>query len=350
MKISLRVMIPLVIGVLFVGGFVYRLTSNDAAREGRRANLPLVKVELPLREKVLATLKFSGDVVAGQQALIYSKVTGNLERELVNIGMYVQKNQLLASIDTTELYQTMQQNLASYENARVTYLRGKDLFDRSLLAKQDLDNLEAAMKVAKANYEVAQTHLSYARITAPFAGVITKRYLDQGAVVTVNNTSLFMLMDIDLVKISINVQEKDVNAVHIGTPAILTVDAFPGKEFHGAVSRYGDALDLSTRTMPVELDIPNRDHLLKPGMFATVVLVVDTHPNSLTVATQAVMQDDTGSFVYCVHNKLARRQRVTLGVPGPLRTEILSGANDGDSVITIGQQLLKPGGGITVQP
>jgi membrane fusion protein (multidrug efflux system) len=339
-----------VVLLLATAGIVaYRIIAGNTATDAKKLNVPLVKIESPQRETVNYRLQFSGDMLAVSQANIFSKVSGNLERVYVDMGARVRRDQPLALIDTTELRQQYQQAAATYENARINYQRTKELSEQNLVAKQDIDNAEASMKVARANYELAATRLGYANITAPFAGYITRRYLDPGALVTPNNTTLFMLMDLDAMKVIVNVLEKDIPLIKLGKKATVTVDAFPGKEFSGMVTRFSQAVDLSTRTMAVEIDVPNAEHLLKPGMFANVTLVVDEHPNALTVPTQAVLKDDAGNFLYIASNDTARRVPVKIGAEQNGRTEILSGLTGSESVITTGQQFVKADGPISIQ-
>jgi RND family efflux transporter MFP subunit len=348
MKKYMKFIVP-AIAVIFIVLVAMRIRSSSSSSETRRLNAPLVRLEQPQRQTVRYELEFQGDVLPIQQANIFSKVGGNLDRVYVDMGTFVHQNQLLALIDTIELYQTYQQTAATYENAKLNYERTKELSEQNLVAKQDLDNAEAQMKVARANFETAQTHLEYARITAPFTGYITKRFLDPGALVNQNNSTLFTLMDLNAMKIIINVLEKDIPLVSIGTKAIVTVDAFPDKEFYGTVARLSNALDLSTRTMAVEIDIPNENRFLKPGMYANVDLVVQNHANALTVPTQAVLKDGRGNYVFTIRNGTAVRKDVSIGLEQSSRTEILSGIADADSIIVTGQQFVKDGARVNVQ-
>jgi RND family efflux transporter MFP subunit len=328
---------------------IYRVMSGKAATDPRRQTAPIVKLEGARRETVRAALRFTGDVVAIQQASIFSKVSGNLERCLVDMGTPVRRDQLLALIDTTELHQQYQQASATFENARASYLRTKELYEQTLVSRQDLDNSEAAKMVSGAAFETARTKLRYAWITAPFAGVVTRRFLDPGALVTPGSTTLFTLMDLDRMKIIVNVLEKDIPAVAVGKNAVATVDAFPGKTFSGTIRRLSEAVDPTTRTMAIEVDLDNRDHLLKPGMFANVMLIVNERPAVMTVPTQALLRDDRGFFVYTVERDSARQVRVTRGVEQGDRSEVASGLGDSAQVISVGQQFVRDGGPVTVQ-
>jgi len=336
-------------GVVLLGLVAWRVTSGESSADIRRQVVPVVKTEHALRQTVMYNLLYTADVVPIQQAAIYAKVSGTLDRVYCDMGTAVRAGQRLALIDTTELYQTRQQAAATAINARLTYRRTKDLFDQKLVAAQDLENADAAMKVAVAALDVATTHLNYARIIAPFSGTITKRYLDPGAVVSALSTTMFTLMDLDEMKIIINVLEKDIPRVTQGLEATVTVDAFPGKTFTGHVTKFAQAVDLATRTMAVEVDIPNRDHRLRPGMFATVSLNVGRHEDALTLPTQALLKDDQGIYVYVARQDTARRIRVTPGGEQNSRTEILAGLGGDEDVITTGQNFLRPNGPIMVQ-
>ena len=337
------------IGIVLVGVVIFKIMGNNPAAETRRQNLPLVKIEKPQRETVIYKLQLTGDVAAIQQANIFSKVSGNLERVHVDIGSRVRRNQILALIDSTELHEQFQLAAATFYNTRVKHQRMKQLLEQNLVSKEDVDDAEATMKVAEANFDVAKTRLSYARITAPFAGYITKRYLDAGALVTPGNSTLFTLMDLDSVKVVVNILEKDLSRIAEIKKATVTVEAFPGQEYNGIVARTNQALDLSTRTLAVEIDIPNPARELKPGMFANVTLVVDERHDAITLPTMAIMKDDSSSFVYANANNTAQRLRIRTGGEQGSRMEIVEGLNGSEDIITTGQQFVKNGGQVVVQ-
>jgi membrane fusion protein (multidrug efflux system) len=306
-------------------------------------------VELPFRELVKSQLQFNGDVLAIGQAGIFSKVPGNLERIYADMGSKVYAGQLLATIDSTEYYQQYQQTNATYQNTRMTFERVQQLIEKSLSSKQDLDNADAAMKVARANFETAATRLSYARIVAPFSGIITKRFLDPGALVAANNATLFTLMNLDRVKIIVNVPESDIQSVYQVRTAQVTFDALPGKVFQGKVTRFSDALDLTTRTMDIQIEIENSAHIIKPGMFASVQMTVAEHQNAITIPTNAILKDDAGQYVFSLDESKAKRIRVKVGAELVERTEIVSGLTGNETVITVGQQFVKDGGQVNIQ-
>ena len=148
---------------------------------------------------------------------------------------------------------------------------------------------------------------------------------------------------------SVNILEMDLPLVHLGTRATVAVDAFPGKEFTGVVARMSQAIDLSTRTMAAEIDIPNGNFLLRPGMYAKIVLIVAERPDQITVPTQALLRDDNGFSLFTVTGGVSHRVQVTIGVEQGGRTEILSGLKGDEDIVVLGQTLVKDGGQVTIK-
>lgn len=341
--------ILLLIPVILIGAVAVRIMSSNRAADARKVGATLVKVDSPRRETITRTIQLTGDVLAAQQAQIFAKVFGALEKVYVDLGDHVRTGQVLAMIDTTELAQQCQQALATYENTKRKYGRANELAKQNLSAKQDLDNAEADMRIAEAAYTTARTRLGFAGITAPFDGYITRRYLDPGAVLTTTNATLFTLMDLSTVKIIVHILERDVPQITTGMKADITVDALPGQSFTGTITRLAHAVDVATRTMAVEIEVRDPQPTLKPGMFATVTLTTDQHPNALTIPSQAVQKDAKGPFVYVTDGQAAHRRDVALGGEQQSRSEILSGLDGSETIIVSGQQLVKDGGPISIQ-
>jgi membrane fusion protein (multidrug efflux system) len=349
MRKSKNYILPAIIVIAVVSIVLYKILSTANATDARRQFAPLVKVEKVLREDVLVKSDLNGDALPIRQASIFSKVSGNLEQNYVDMGSFVRVNQLLATIDSTELYQQYQEANATYTNARLTFKRVQQLQEKNLSSQQDVDNAEATMLVAKANYDAAATKLSYARITAPFSGYITKRYLDPGALVNATNSTLFSLMSLDSIRIIVNVPEKDVPYIYHIHTARVTFDALPGKEFVGIVSLISQSVDLATRTMAVQVNVPNPSHLIKPGMFASIDLVEAEHPGAITVPTNALLKSSDGMYLFVIDGKNAKRLKVEIGIEQNSRTEILSGLSGDEIAIIVGQQFVKEGNPVTIQ-
>ncbi|HUI30880.1 MAG TPA: efflux RND transporter periplasmic adaptor subunit [Candidatus Acidoferrales bacterium] len=340
--------------------FRIRANANDPVRNARPT--PAVEVSTVQRGAISKTISFTGNIDAYQEASIFPKVNGNLEEEFVNIGDYVQRGQLLALIDTTIYSQNVGQARGTYmqaeatlTNAKITYERNRTLLDQNLIAKQDLDNSETAYKVAQAQieateatYKNAVTQLSYCKIVAPFSGYITRRYFDPGVYVTASTnaqgSTLFTLAEIQKVKIMVNVLESDVQYLRNVSSADVMVGAYPNQVFKGKITRISQQFDLATRTMPVEVDLDNAQHFLKPGMFAAINLVLSQRNDALILPTQDILKDDSGSYVYTLSkDSTVRKAYVQIGISQDNRNEILSGITNSDRILTVGQDLVNNG-------
>jgi RND family efflux transporter MFP subunit len=151
------------------------------------------------------------------------------------------------------------------------------------------------------------------------------------------------------VKVFVNVPEKDIPLITFGKKAKIFCDAYPQKEFNGSVSRLSQAVDVSTRTMAVEITIPNPEHMLKPGMFVAVSLIIGERANCITVPTMALLKDEKGAFVFIVNGDKALRRDIVIGREQGSNTEILSGLDGSENVVTVGQQFVKDGVAVMVQ-
>jgi RND family efflux transporter MFP subunit len=341
--------VVVVVALVLVAVAFVRIVTRGSGRRARRQNTAIVKVETPSRDTVVYTIRSTGDVVAIQTASIVAKVGGSLDRVSANLGDRVQPGQPLALIDTTELALAARQAGATFAAARAAYERASQLLAKGLTSQEEFDNAEAAMRVADADFRTAQARLGYAAITAPFAGTVTERRYDQGAVVSAG-TALFTLADFDSVKVVVNVLEKDVPLVAVGARAEIVADALPQDTFEGRVGRTSDAVDPATRTMRVEVFVANRAHRLKPGMYASANLFLFEHPDAITVPAAAVLRVAGDTFVYVVERDTARRRLVRTGIEQGARTEVTSGLAGSESLITTGQQYVKDASPVTVQP
>jgi RND family efflux transporter MFP subunit len=238
------------------------------------------------------------------------------------------------------------------------------------VAQQELDdafakdqNSEAQIEVAKSALGAAREQLgisqaddqrvhalsSYSVVTAPFDGIISKRYADTGSLIqagTASNTQsmpVVRLAQSGLLRLRMPVPETDVPFVQEGGEVQVRVQA-TGKTFSGKIIRFTRALDTSTRTMLVEVDVPNPKLTLSPGMYAETIISLQQRNHVLTVPSQAVVRGDGQSFVLALdHANKVQKKTVTLGIQGSDRTEIVSGLSDGEPVIVSGQVNYQPG-------
>ena len=193
--------------------------------------------------------------------------------------------------------------------------------------------------------------MQYATLRAPFAGVVTRRFVDRGALVQAsssNNSPLLIVARTDTVRVFADVPEPDVPFISRGDRAVLAVAALPSRTFAGQIIRLAEALDPSSRTMRTEVDLPNADGTLRPGMDGTLTIAVETHPDALTVPEAAVRREKARAVVYLVDGDHAAERIVKTGLTAEARVEILEGLGDGDRVITSGAIGLSEGAPVQV--
>jgi len=364
-KIGLVVIVSLSI-VLIIAAYL-RVRQNAAeasARPPMIASVILGKVSSGDIEK---TETLTGDILPIQQAEIYARVSGNIEKIYVDIGDYVRAGQVLALIDTTLYSQNAKQAYANYtlaaanlENAKINNERNSSLFKQNLIAKQDADNARTAYEVALAQKEAAysayknsMTLLGYCKVTAPFPGYITKRAFDAGAYVSLSVNGLgsvmFTIMDYDRLKAVVNLPEKDIAFLSDVLDIKVVADALPGQSFNARLSKSSGAVDMSTRTMQTEILIENTNKQLKPGMFASIEFTLARKSDALRLPNDVILEDKKGDFVYVVNqDTIAFKKYISIGIETDTQVEVLSGISDNDKIVFSGQTLVKNGAKVRI--
>ena len=328
------------------------------------------------------TLSIAGEFLPYQELEVHAKVTGYIRKIYVDIGDRVKTGQVLAVLEVPELTAQVESADATVRHSRDEILRAQNEVTRAeathtalhaaatrlqeawtarpgLIAQQELDDAVARDRAAEALVEGAKSSLSaaqqqlgvskanhsqvsamsnYSRITAPFDGTITWRYADTGALVQAGTSSsssqpVLKLAEVDVLRLRMAVPEAQAANLRYGATAEVTVQA-TGEHFAGKVARTTDALDRSTRTMQVEVDVPNQTRHLSPGMYANVVLQAQNRANVLTAPVQAINHESGKTSVLLVdgQNRVQERE-VHIGIETSGAVEILSGLQAGDRVI-----------------
>jgi len=208
--------------------------------------------------------------------------------------------------------------------------------------QEDRDALLAQIRQAEATLKLAVINLKNATIRAPISGIISQRFLDRGAFVT-TNTPLIRIVAMDIVKVVVHVVESELAQFRAGAIAEIRVDTYPDELFRGSVVRISPTVDPESRTADVEIQLDNKDHRLKPGMFARVSLVMQRREGILLLTKDSLLRESgtTGVFVHDSGRALLREVR--LGLEGEQYVEILTGLREGDEVIVAGQYELRDG-------
>ena len=311
-----------------------------------------VKFSSAHRADIHRWITIPGTLKANQQATLYAKVGGYLANVAVDKGDSVKAGQLLGELEVPELLADVKKYAADVKVAEVELDRLMEARKKApdLILPQALDRARGATDVARANLERTNTLLHFAKITAPFPGMITGRFVDNGAFVpsatsgsAAQNAAIFTLMDFTTVRAQAAVPETEVALIRPGLPVKFSLDALPGKSFDATVSRSNGALEEATRTMLIEADVPNADGTLRPGMYANVRIAVEKHTGVITVPVEALAMEKTNAFVFKVADGKARKTAVKLGFNDGANAEILEGIADGEGVILVGKATFSDG-------
>ena len=316
------------------------------------------------RGDVAAHLTVVGNLIGLQTVDVAPRTGGRLLSVSVQLGDPVRRGQVIAKVEDREIVEQVNQAEASMEVSKATirqreadlkvaelnFDRSKNLFSRQLLAKQALDDAESRYLAAVAQLDLAKAqqsqnearlqelkfNLQNSVITSPVDGFIGKRNVDPGAMVN-TNTAIASVVDISRLKLVVNVVEKDLRNVTAGDVGVVEVDAYPGEKFNGRIARVAPVLDPSTRTASIEIEIPNRDNRLKPGMYARISLTVEERKNTLVAPKNAVIDFESKRGVWMPsEDRRAQFVPVTLGIEGGEHIEIVAGLKEGDRFVTTG--------------
>jgi RND family efflux transporter MFP subunit len=356
MKKSLLVVLVAIVLVIVLGSVWLTHQSYGGVSEPDNVNsLPSAAVSKVTREDVFKQVTIPAEFRPYVEAKLNAKVSGYVSKMNVDFGDTVKAGQLLATIEVPELQDQLDNALATEQKAEADYTNANLIYSRlvavnhdhpDLVAQQDLDTAEAndhstaaAIAAAKAEVERYRTLVSYTNITAPFDGVVTWRYADPGALIQAGTTSdsqslpLVRVSDNYLLRLDFPVSEQYVKDVRTGDGVEVRVESSGGKMSTGKITRFTDKVDEDTRTMMAEIQVPNPDLKIIPGMYATVVLDVERHANALVIPTQAVSAGRTPSVFVVNRDDQLEKRDVTLGLETPDKYEVLSGLNEGDLVV-----------------
>lgn len=317
---------------------------------------PEVPVASPRRGDIHRFITLPGSLRANQQVTLHAKVAGYLKSIAVDKGDSVKAGQLLAELDLPEVTAERARHdaevrLAQAEANRIKAAQGKA---PDLITPQAADTATARLAMAQAALRQSDALLRYGRVTAPFAGVVTMRFVDPGAFVPAATASanpaaaaIVALADYSVIRALVAVPEVEAARVQVGQPVSVATDALPGRTFRGTVSRHGGALDERTRTLSVEADFPNADGALRPGMYLSARIGVEMHRNSLLVPAAALVREKAAGFLWIVAEGKAKRVAVKYGFNDGTNVEILDGIAEDARVIIPGKVALVAGQAVT---
>jgi RND family efflux transporter MFP subunit len=371
-------------GAAAISAWVIFGSSHDTGGSGKnRRNERPVPVEVaPIQHGSIALKRtFSGELEALAEFVVAPKVSGRVERVLVNIGDTVVRGQVVAELDNDEYIQAVAQaqadllvaraNLSearsAFEIARREFERTESLLQRGIASDSEFDAARqtqlarqaqfdvAAAQVTKAesSLETANIRLGYTQVTAGWTGsdeqrVVAERYVDEGQTVAAN-APLLLIVELHPIVGVVFVTERDYAYLQSGQLVSLTTDAYPGEEYTGRIDRIAPVFRKSTRQARVEMAIENPQHRLKPGMFIRATVVLKQEPNATIVPEQAltVRNDRDGLFIVEDNGRSVAWREVKVGIRDGDRVQV-KGEGLSGRVVTLGQQLVDDGAAVTI--
>jgi len=341
--------------LVIAGAFtLWRRASERSAlaAETERLAIPSVSVIRPAESEASDSLTLPGALQAYQESAIYARTNGYLKKWYKDIGSRVSKGELLADIDTPEVDQELiqakaarQQIAAQMQLAKVSADRWINLRKSDSVSQQEVDQQTSAYAQAQANLAAADANVrrleqleAFKHVYAPFSGVLTKRNVDVGALITAGSGAqgkeLFDVAQVDPLRVFVNVPQSNAVSMKPGVKAYLELDEMPGQKFEGKVVRNSDAIDPATRTLLTEVDVPNRNGHLLPGAYAQVHFAIPVQTRSLTVPVNTLLFRGEGTRAVVVGSDgKVHLKAVQIGRDYGATVEIVQGLSKDDQLV-----------------
>lgn len=326
--------------------------GRPGAPGGAAAAAAPVRVEPVTRSDISQYVLKNTTLEAEQWVEVRTRAGGQVVAVLKEEGDRIVAGAVIARLDDDMARITVAQREVAFREAQQRYEREAALFERNLGSKEGYSNATTQLESAKSLLEQAQLSLSYTVIQSPIAGLVTRRSIEVGNMVT-NNQIVATVANFDPLLARIQVTEKDFGRISVGLEARITVEAASNREFRGRVKMISPIVEPESGTIKVTVEVPRpEDGFLRPGMFASVYIITETRRNTLVIPKRALVLEGEGNQVF-VYEKdeesgqgKAQRRRVEIGFADSDRLEVLSGLSDGDRVITVGQEGLRPGSAV----
>jgi len=352
--VGIALLILLIAGALTLWDHVTH--ERALAKETERETVPTVAVVYPQSEKPDEDLVLPGSLQAYEESPIYARTNGYLVRWYKDIGSRVEKGELLAKIDTPEVDQELNQTraarlqiLAQMDLAKISADRWENLRKTDSVSAQEADQYESGYKQSQANLASADANVrrleqleGFKDVYAPFSGVLTRRNVDPGALINAGagvgtgaaGRELFDLARVDPLRVYTSVPQAYAPFIKVGAKTAVTLQEFPGEKFFGKVVRTAESIDLATRTLLTEVDVPNKDGRLLPGSFGQVHFAVGSGVNKVTIPVNAMLFRAEGPRVAVVGSggKVQLRP-INIGRDYGATLEILGGVSPTDKIV-----------------
>jgi len=335
-----------------------------------------VRVDKVKKRELKKTVRYLGDIKANNHVEVYATIPNKITEIRARVNDYVEEGDLLATVKNTQMKQNVKKARAALNSARSKYQnilsewkRNKKLYQQNAISESQFEAIESnkesaksAVEQAEAGLESAQERLSDTRIKAPISGIISARNFDLGDQ-PAQQRPVYKIVAIDKVKILVNIAEEDIGSVDKGAQAIISVSSFPNTKFRGKVSKIYPTINPQTRSTNAEIILSNKNHKLRPGMYATVNIIIEQENNTLVVPNYAIIEKTSREYLggeltnskinidrsaFIIDNNRAKRIDIKPGIITDDYTEVIQGLSAGDKIVTRGEQNLNDGSKVEI--
>jgi membrane fusion protein (multidrug efflux system) len=317
-------------------------SENDRATT-EAAKVSVVTIEPTVIRDVIV---LPGETEAWQDVRLAADKDGQVEWIGPHEGQEVTKGQLLAKIDASALKAALDHAEASFNLADKIYQRRKLLFEREVIAQEELDKSEAERAFALSNLKQVRTEYERGSVRAPIDGIVNQFYVDAGEFVG-RGAPIADVVNVNKIKINVNVPELDVRYLQAGQQVMVTIDAFPDRRLPGSIDFVAYKADQATKTFDVRVEIDNTDHTIRPGMVARVAFLRRIIPDAFVAPLSSIVDKGGERIVFVENAGTAHSRTVTIGVIEGDRIQITSGLEAGDHLIVTGQTEIEEGMRVT---
>lgn len=342
----LRSGLPALLCVLLVGACQPKQPSEAENSEEEARPVP-VETSAPVRGDVYAMYTGTAPIEAFAEADVIAKVGGEVRELLVEEGDDVRKGQVLARLDGERLRLELNESEAKLRKLQRDYERNIDLKAKGLISDGDFEKIKYEMEALEAAFNLAGLELDYTQIRAPIDGVVAQRFVKLGNTIS-EGEALFRVTSLDPLVTYLHVPEREYRNIDPGQPVGIEIDALPGETIVASVSRVSPVVDPQTGTFKITVEIVDEKRRIKPGMFGRIGVIYDVHHNALQIPRSAIIEDQGATSVFIVEDGRALRRTVETGYSNRGMVEVVSGLDDDERVVTVGQSSLKQDSRVTV--
>ena len=339
------------IAVPLIAGWLSGCSSDENQTTGDDLKIQNVEVTVPAYRSFVSEVLITGTAEPNREVMLHAMESGYVEAVYKDIGDVVRKGEVVVKLNNPELYRQRQQLEAEVESKKSVYNRLQSIYEKtpSITPLQVLEDAKAEYLSLKSKLDAVNDRISFLKVKAPFSGIITQRFVDEGALVQSgltedNPRKIVEIQETNPIRLSIPLPEADAVAIGKGMDVFVTFPELPGGSYIAKVSRTANSLDRASKTMRVEIDIPNADGKIKPGMYAKVLLQISSRDSvlSLPVTAQVIFQNQP--FILVVVDGKVERIPLRKGLSNKDYFEVLNVEVSPQALVIVqGKGLVKPG-------